>query len=98
MTHDLKATIERMRERAGYGWREFAISSADALLLLTALDQAAEALEPVVAEAERLRKVHWAHPEPDDFHVRPALSWGAMRQAATVYATLKPADTKEGEG
>ena len=83
MTADLKAAIERMRERAGYGWREFAISSADALLVLAALDQAAEALKL------------WqdAH---ESGRYEPCVI--AYEHAATVYATLKPADTKEGEG
>ncbi len=105
MTADLKATIERMRERAGYGWREFAISSADALLLLTALDQAAEALKPFAEESDT-----WTSPAldmtgpayiatSDDGSLHEALfSMSDLRRAATVYATLKPADTKEGEG
>lgn len=89
MTDDLKAARERLE--ATIRREPPRVVNEDIRLLLTALDQATEALKPFAAEN--------IHPgRPDDDPVSRCFLAGEYRRATTVYATLKPADTKEGEG
>lgn len=128
MTADLKAARERVEHLAKvYAARanrkltpdwsaaqkvEDAANSKALSNVLTALDQAAEALKPFEEAAEFWSAIY------DDSEVMktptqfvdawrakhgkrrpvPAFVNGDLRRAATVYATLKPVDTKEGEG
>jgi len=88
MTADLKAARARLENLAGS-----AGLGADVSTVLTALDQAAEALKP---SADYLVKL-----DPEGVWLRQVdvkFPLEHIRRAATVYATLKPADTKEGEG
>ena len=108
MTVDLKAArarvkslAERFRRGEVIGGTFYATETADYLDdILTALDQAAEALKPLV----KVLRDHEDSPDPKRFKhrltdsYRVAVTLGDLRRAATVYATLKPADTKEGEG
>jgi hypothetical protein len=93
MTVDLKAARERLAKftREHPAWKYTDEVNSYVVTLLTALDQAAEALKPFAAE-----DIHTGR--PDDDPVSRCFLAGEYRRAATVYATLKPADTKEGEG
>jgi hypothetical protein len=106
MTADLKAARAEMTalvDRIGSP----AITS-NFNTLLTALDQAAEALEPfsdigdfLASKTEGFADDDKLNLVTDDEAGNVAIadvSFGDFRQAATVYATLKPVDTKEGEG
>lgn len=97
MTADLKAAREHTEDRL----TTFAFDADESMgvgiklgalrTLLTALDQAAEALKPFAEAAGDFR--------PDDADtMRPAAVQARyFRRAATVYATLKPVDCEEGE-
>lgn len=68
--------------------------------LLTAMDQAAEALKPFAEEAFVWHGSYRNDYRPKVGEAQEDASYdiGDLRRAATVYATLKPVDTKEGEG
>jgi hypothetical protein len=99
MTADLKAARKDAQELIeDYGGHIGAVVST----LITALDQAAEALKPIAAKL-----VDIGQDEADDdrfsnarspYNQAVSVKVGDVRRAATVYATLKPVDTKEGEG
>jgi len=77
----------------------FRITKLAAEVVLTALDQAAEALKPFAAEAGDFDPRDWSDDKvPECAGSAAAFSVGDLRRAATAYATLKPADTKEGGG
>lgn len=114
MTADLKAArartrslAERFRRGEVIGGTFYATETADHLDdILTALDQAAEALRPfgrmwavgswpLEHEGRTYRTASRASVGLSD---DGSLQIGDVERAATVYATLKPVDTKEGEG
>lgn len=112
MSADLKAARANVESRIEI-WKDSGYPSdrrvAAALsTLLTAMDQGAEALEPF-ATMGKLIDVWIAKGAPDDEPYQSGgawseggkmrtVTWGDFRAAATVYATLKPVDTKERGG
>jgi hypothetical protein len=92
MIDDLKAARARLELYANH--KRVDHSKADIRTILTALDQATEALKPFAG----VGSIGGLGLNSPQVRQKYPLFAHALERAATVYATLKPADTKEGEG